>query len=144
MRLLQPPEHPSAAVAHYRGRSHHSLPQQLTDQKKAAKYRGKKEGSRNWKKRQQKFSTRPNFRMFCINHHVGGTEGWKLSPGGAHGEHLEASLPAPGQSAACTRGVSHGKGFKPLQYSELETFSFSARIQNEVQQFVSLKGVRGT
>lgn len=72
---------------HNRGRSHHSLPQQLTDRKKAAKYRWKKEGSRNRKKRQQKFSTRPNFRIICSNQHGGGTEGWELSPGGAHEEH---------------------------------------------------------
>lgn len=37
--------------------------------------------------------------------------GKELSPGGAHGEHLEASLSAPGQS---TCGISHVKSFKPV------------------------------
>ena len=94
MKLLQP--HTSAAMAHDIGRPHHCLPQQLG--KKTTNHSWKKEVSRSWKRWPEKFSTRPNFHIICSDLHGGRTEGWELSPGGAHGEHLETSLSAPART----------------------------------------------
>jgi len=80
----------------------------------------------------------------CSNLHGGGTDGQELSRGGALREPLEASLAAPGQSIARTCGISHVRHFKPVQCSELGASFFSASMQNGVQHFISLEGVRGT
>lgn len=80
---------------------------QLTARPEPSKHSWRKEGSSSWKRWTQKFSTRSNFHIIRSNLHGGGTEGQELSPGRAHGEHLEARLSTLGQSAACTCGVSH-------------------------------------
>lgn len=56
---------------------------------------------------------------------------------------MEGSLSAPSQSTAYIWGISHVKGFKLVQYSELEAFSISTRMQIEVQKLMALQGIRG-
>lgn len=87
----------------------------------------------------KQFSTGPNFHIICINGNGCVTEGQELPPGGAHGKPVEAIRSALSQSTACLWGISHLKGCKPVQYSELEAFSISARMQIDVQ---NLRGIR--
>lgn len=132
VKLLQPPEHLSAMVPQA------SLPQQLAE--KTPTHTWKKEGSRHWKRWLRKSSTRSNFHILCSNLHGCGTVGQELSPGGAHGEPVEIRLSAPSQSIACTWGLSHVKGFKPVQYFELEAFSISDRMQMRCKTLCHLEG----
>lgn len=131
----------------YQSRWHHPHPSLLREPtpwwKTPTTHTWKKEGSRSWKRWSKEFSTRPNFHIICSNLHGCGTEGQELSPGGAHGKPVEGSLSPPSQSTAYIWGMSHVKAFKPVQYSELEAFSISTRMQIEVQKLMALQGIRG-
>lgn len=91
----------------------------------------------------KKSSTRPNFHIICSKLHGCGTVGQELSPGGAHRDSVETSLSVPSQSTAFMWGISHIKDFKPVQYSEFEAFSISARMQTGVQNLMPLRRTRG-